>query len=88
MGCGSWWELHLEPNQLVVIGSSKPSKNKMFHLKRTKRGLWKKYFHRNKVLIMRGLFPQEQNVLPFILYFSWELRMNEKFIKSMWRPLH
>jgi hypothetical protein len=27
-------------------------------------------------------------VLPFILYFSWELRMNEKFIKSMWRPLH
>jgi hypothetical protein len=57
MACGSWWELHLEPNQLILIGSLKPSTNNIFHLKRTKWGLWKKYLHRKKVLIMRRLFP-------------------------------
>ena len=88
MGCESWWDLHLEPNQLVVSGSSKPSTNNMSHLKRTHQGLWKKHLHRNKVLIMRWISPQEQNVLPFILNISWELRMKENFIKWMWIPLH
>jgi hypothetical protein len=57
MGHGSWWILHLEPNQSTASGYSRTSIDHITHLTSTKQGSWKKDLHKNKVLIMRNISP-------------------------------
>ena len=45
---GSWWNLHLIPNQLAANGSTKTSTNHMAHLTSIQRSLWRKFLNKNK----------------------------------------
>jgi hypothetical protein len=44
----------------LQVGLQEQVQINMAHLTSTKRGLWKKDLHRNKVLIMRRLFPHKK----------------------------
>ena len=68
MGHGSWWTLHMEPNQSDASGYTRTSISLMVHLTNISQGSWLKGLHRNKVLIMRRLLLPQQNRVQFVLF--------------------